>query len=88
MNVMLLFLRFVIFLQFCLLDLNDNSDKKVNEIFKYVMNGPVLVTIGTLGMIGNILSIIIFTRSSMKTSAINTILIGKKKQIKIPIKVF
>ena len=47
------------------------------ELFKLVMYGPILVTIGILGMFGNVLSIIVFTRSSMKKSAINAILIGK-----------
>ena len=37
-------------------------------MYKFVMYGPVLVTIGVIGMLGNILSIVIFTRSSMKTS--------------------
>ena len=46
------------------------------ELFKQVMYGPVLVTIGILGMFGNVISIIVFTRSSMKKSAINVILIG------------
>ena len=47
------------------------------EYYKWVMYGPVLVPIGTLGIIGNILSIIVFTRPSMKNSALNCILIGK-----------
>ena len=47
------------------------------EYYKWFMYGPVLVPIGTLGIIGNILSIIVFTRPSMKNSALNCILIGK-----------
>ena len=47
------------------------------ELFKLVAYGPILVVIAILGIFGNILSIIIFTRSSMKKSAINFIFIGK-----------
>ena len=47
------------------------------EMYKFLMYGPVLVTISIAGMIGNTLSIIVFTRSSMKKTAINAILIGK-----------
>ena len=50
-------------------------------MYKFVMYGPVLVTIGVLGMLGNILSIVVFTRSSMKKSAIHVILIGKYDNI-------
>jgi len=46
------------------------------EYYKWFMYGPVLVPIGTLGIIGNILSIIVFTRPSMKNSALNCILIA------------
>ena len=46
-------------------------------MYKFVMYGPVLVTIGVIGMLGNILSIVVFTSSSMRKSAINLILIGK-----------
>ena len=53
-------------------------DSEAGEHFGYVMYGPVLVTIGVLGVIGNIISLIVFTRPTMKKSAINTILIGKK----------
>ena len=41
------------------------------------MYGPVLTTIGVLGVIGNIISLVVFTRPTMKKSAINTILIGE-----------
>ena len=44
--------------------------------FEYFMYGPVLVPIAALGIIGNILSIIVYSRSSMRKSAINIILIG------------
>ena len=47
------------------------------DMYKFVMYGPVLVTIGVIGMLGNILSIVVFTSSSMRKSAINLILIGK-----------
>ena len=47
------------------------------EYYKWFMYGPVLVPMGTLGIIGNILSIVVFTRPSMKNSALNCILIGK-----------
>ena len=52
-------------------------DSEAGEFFEYVMYGPVLVTIGVLGVIGNILSLVVFTRPTMNKSAINTILIGK-----------
>ena len=49
---------------------------KGETLFEYVMYGPVLVPIAALGIIGNILSIIVYTRPSMRKSAINIILIG------------
>ena len=55
------------------------SDFLDAENYKWFMYGPVLVSIGTVGIIGNILSIIVFTRPSMKSSALNCILIGKPK---------
>ena len=69
---------------FLLIDLINKSDEKCNQrckLFKFVMYGPVLVTIGALGIIGNILSIIVFSRASMDKSAINVILIGKYKNL-------
>ena len=44
--------------------------------FEYFMYGPVLVPIAALGIIGNILSIIVYSRPSMRKFAINIILIG------------
>ena len=44
--------------------------------FEYFMYGPVLVPIAALGIIGNFLSIIVYSRPSMRKSAINIILIG------------
>ena len=46
------------------------------KVFEYVMEGPVLVPIAALGIIGNMISIIVYTRPSMRKSAINNILIG------------
>ena len=44
--------------------------------FEYLMYGPVLVPIAALGLIGNIFSVIVYSRPSMRKSAINIILIG------------
>ena len=41
------------------------------------MYGPVLTVIGCFGLLGNTLSIIVFTRSCMK-NALNIILVGKQ----------
>ena len=49
--------------------------KGENE-FEHLMYGPVLVPIAALGIIGNILSVIVYSRPSMRKSAINIILIG------------
>ena len=52
--------------------------EKAADLFKYVMYGRVLTTVGCLGLIGNFLSIIVFTRASMKSAAINFLLIGEQ----------
>ena len=49
---------------------------KGEDEFEDFMYGPVLVPIAALGIIGNILSVIVYSRPSMKKSAINIILIG------------
>ena len=49
---------------------------KGEDEFENIMYGPVLVPIAALGIIGNILSVIVYSRPSMKKSAINIILIG------------
>ena len=45
-------------------------------VYGWVVSGPIQITLSILGVIGNILSIIVFTRPTMK-SDINFILIGK-----------
>ena len=45
--------------------------------FAYVMSGPMRIVCSILGTIGNILSLIVFTRPSMMTTETNYILIGK-----------
>ena len=52
-------------------------DEATAKYYKYVMYGPVLTVIGCFGLLGNTLSIIVFTRSCMK-SALNFILVGKQ----------
>ena len=49
---------------------------KGEDKFEDFMYGPVLVPIAALGIIGNILSVIVYSRPSMKKSAISIILIG------------
>ena len=49
---------------------------KGEDEFEDFMYGPVLVPIAAMGIIGNILSVIVYSRPSMKKSAINIILIG------------
>ena len=44
--------------------------------FEDFMYGPVLVPIAAFGIIGNILTVIVYSRPLMKKSAINIILIG------------
>ena len=44
--------------------------------FEDFIYGPVLVPIATFGIIGNILTVIVYSRPLMKKSAINIILIG------------
>ena len=44
--------------------------------YGWVVSGPIQITLSILGVIGNVLSIIVFTRPTMK-SDINFILIGK-----------
>ena len=57
---------------------------KRETLFEYVMYGPVLVPIAALGIIGNILSIIVYTRPSMRKSAINILLIGLYFVLQLP----
>ena len=47
------------------------------------MYGPVLTVIGCFGLLGNTLSIIVFTRSCMK-NALNFILVGKQLRTYLP----
>ena len=49
---------------------------KGEDEFEDFMYGPVLVPIAALGIIGNILSVIVYSRPSMKKSAINIKIIG------------
>ena len=41
------------------------------------MSGPIRIVLGIIGAIGNIVSIIIFTRPHMTKSDVNFVLIGK-----------
>ena len=45
--------------------------------FAYWLSGPMRIVFSILGTIGNILSLIVFTRPSMMTTETNYILIGK-----------
>ena len=45
--------------------------------FAYRLSGPMRIVFSILGAIGNILSLIVFTRPSMMTTETNYILIGK-----------
>ena len=57
-----------------------SPDEATAKYYKYVMYGPVLTVIGSFGLLGNTLSIIVFTRSCMK-NALNFILVGKGTSI-------
>ncbi len=54
----------------------ENSDTwTFDDIFEFVVYGILLCVIGALGLVGNVISIVVLSRSQMKSS-ISTILIG------------
>ena len=46
--------------------------------FEYVFQGILLSLVGTCGIIGNILAIIVITRREMKVTSTNYVLMGMK----------
>ena len=58
----------------------NNGSHVITEfagLYAYWMSGPIRIVLGIIGAIGNIVSIIIFTRPHMTKSDVNFVLIGK-----------
>lgn len=58
------------------LNLNLNDNEELGNLYLLFWDGFALPIVGLLGIIGNVLSILVLSRKSMRNSAINIVLIG------------
>ena len=56
-------------------DAADGSEWSFDVTFEFVVHGILINSVGVLGLLGNVVSIVVLSRPQMKSS-INTLLIG------------